>query len=312
MNMKKDFILYIKKFGLKLWIMQMMIMVFNKLNIFEKYKNKLRFQKNKVINKWLLKNYKDLIEKYKNLKEDLNKNYSNNIWIFWWQGLETAPEIVKASIESVRHNCPNYKINIITEENINDYYKIPQNILNKLQNKTITLTHLSDIIRMNLLNNYGGFWIDATIYLTKNPFIEKTFKNYYTIKFDAENDKTSISRGKWCGFFQGGSNPLYYKFMVEFFNTYWENEPIMIDYFLIDYAIELAYQNFPEVKKSFDSVPYNNLNIHELQSLLNETFDIKNFNKLKSVNDVHKLSYKLPIKDIYNTYYSYVIKNNKK
>ncbi len=307
MNLKNNPFLYIKSFGLYLWFIQIVIIILNKFNIFKLYKNNLRKKKNEIINKYLTKNYQHLINKYKKVR-DLPGKVSDNIWIFWWQGINNAPEIVKICIKSIKLYCKGYKINVITKNNIGEYYKIPKYISEKMKNNTISLTHLSDLLRFNLLKLYGGFWIDATIYLTNSPFIEKRFENFYTVKFQAESDQTSISKGKWCGFFQGGWNPIYYCFMVDFFNEYWKKEQLIIDYFLIDYAVNIAYNNISSVKRIFDKIPQNNENIHELQSLLNKPFNETEFSQLKKTNSVHKLSYKEKINYLKGSYINYILK----
>lgn len=40
---------------------------------------------------------------------------------------------------------------------------LPNFILKKFENGYISITHLSDIIRVLLLYNYGGLWIDSTV-----------------------------------------------------------------------------------------------------------------------------------------------------
>lgn len=301
--MKQRPFTYIKSFGLKLWLTQILILILNKFNIFITLKEKLTISKNKQIIIYLSKKYKYIIEKYNDYENKENK-YSNKIWVFWYQGIDNAPILIKKCIESIKKQCKDKEIIVITKENIEDYYKIPEYIKSKINNKQITLTHLSDILRMNLLKKYGGHWIDATIFLTDNPFKNDSFN---TIKFHT-NELTSISNGKWCGFFIGGKNQIFYNFMVDFFNEYWKEQIILIDYFLIDYTINIAYNNISTIKKEFDNVSYNNEKIHELQKKLNNKFDKKEFIKLTSKNIVNKLSYKeqINIEDTDN-FYNYII-----
>lgn len=293
--MKKQPIKYLKYFGLKLWLIEASILVLNKLNIFNRIKEKLIIIKKNIINKYLTKKYNNVISKYKNASIK-NEKYSNKIFIFWWQNLEKADEIIKIAINSIKKQCTNKEIIIITKENIDLYYKMPKFIKEKFDNGEITLTHFSDILRMNLLRKYGGFWMDATIFLTSKPKLNQEFT---TIKFHT-NEKTSISNGKWCGFYIGGKNQLFYEFMVDFFNEYWKNESIMIDYFLIDYIINIAYNNIELIKEKFDNVPFNNEEIHKLCNILNNEYNDTEWKKLTKNNYVHKLSYKKNI-----------IKNNK-
>lgn len=303
--MKDHPIKYIKSFGFKLWITQINILILNKINVFKSFKSKLSVSKNKQIKKYLEKKYSYVIKNYKNYNSKETPQ-SNNIWIFWWQGIDCAPEIVKNCINSIKKYLPNYNIVIITKDNVNKYYQIPDFIKNKLENKELTFTTFSDILRMNLLKTYGGFWMDATIYLTDDPFKEIDKNDFYTIKFHTD-EKTSISKGKWCGFFIGGNNQIFYEFMAEFFNEYFKKEKLLIDYFLIDYTVNIAYNNIETIKNKFDHVKYNNEQIHKLQSLLNNKFNDSEYKALLKTNCVHKLSFKTHIEEKEN-FYTKIIK----
>ena len=46
---------------------------------------------------------------------------SNKIWMCWWQGLDSAPEIVKACVESVRRNAGGREVIIITDKSIHNF-----------------------------------------------------------------------------------------------------------------------------------------------------------------------------------------------
>lgn len=66
---------------------------------------------------YMKKNFNDLIEKYKNIDDSESiKPENNQIWIFWWQRIENAPEIVKICYQSVLKYFKNGKITIITQE----------------------------------------------------------------------------------------------------------------------------------------------------------------------------------------------------
>lgn len=68
------------------------------------------------------------------------------------------PEIVKMCYRTqVKYaESNNTKIILLSKDNICDYINIPQVILDKVERKIITLTHFSDIIRIYLLEQYGG------------------------------------------------------------------------------------------------------------------------------------------------------------
>ena len=60
----------------------------------------------------------------------------------------------------------------------------------------------------------------------------------------------------------------------------------------LDYIIALAYEELPEFRIMFDSVPLNNPEIDSLQPLLNLPYDKKKFADLTKSTNFFKLTYK--------------------
>ena len=50
---------------------------------------------------------------------------------------------------------------------MNKYVHFPSFILNKLKKKCFSITHFSDLLRLELLIKYGGTWLDSTVLVTK-------------------------------------------------------------------------------------------------------------------------------------------------
>lgn len=246
---------------------------------------------------------------------DFNKNKSCNnnvIWIFWWQQIQNAPIIVKRCVQSIEHHANGHPIIIINKNNLDKYTNIPRYIYQDLYQHKITFTHFSDILRFNLLRNHGGLWIDSTVFCTSN--IRKKFSKFYT-SGGYSNPYNFYISSKWTGFLMGGNknNPLFI-FMDEFFRLYWKTHKYLIDYFLIDYALNYAYlYNIGGFKKYVNSIAYkNNPHLHDLQKVLNMPYNNKLFNKLKSNTKFFKLSYKMKFKNNKNTFYYKIVSNNKK
>ena len=85
----------------------------------------------------LEKKYKHFIDKYETRdKEHCESNY---IWIFWFQGIENAPTLVKKCIESVKKNFNNKNVMIITMENYNNFVSLPDYIIEKFKKKKINV-----------------------------------------------------------------------------------------------------------------------------------------------------------------------------
>jgi len=103
----------------------------------------------------------------------MTKSYLSNdkvpkiIWTYW--DTEEVPEIVKLSMKSWKKTSPNYFINLMNQKNIEEYVSLPENW------KNLPSYRQSDIIRLCLLEKYGGVWIDASTILLEDldKFISK-------------------------------------------------------------------------------------------------------------------------------------------
>src|SRR5699024_296166 len=120
-----------------------------------------------------LKIQKKLKRKYRHILEETPSNFksshvSKRVWVCWFQGLDDAPEIVKLCIDSIKENFKGYEVIILTEKCIREYVTFPEVIERRLEKGQITLTHLSDLLRVELLVKYGGIWIDSTVLITDN------------------------------------------------------------------------------------------------------------------------------------------------
>ncbi|OUN93894.1 hypothetical protein B5F98_10555 [Pseudoflavonifractor sp. An44] len=309
MSLVKKNLKYIQEFGLVLFILSGLVSIFG---IFKMWNVQyfVELWKRKKVKKYLENDIctHDIMQEViatEHSKDIVHK--SNAIWVFWYQGIECAPDIVKACIASIKENCKDYDVVILDKDNISNYYVPTRSIQQKLNDGRMSLTHFSDILRMNLLNSYGGRWIDATIFLTGDVFKDRRF---FTLKGDFDTKR--ISEGKWTGFFMGGENPYLYHFLTIAFNQYWEKHDMLIGYFLIDYLIDLAYCSNESIKACIDSVEKINGDIYFLQNNLNNILDDAKYQKFTTETMVHKLTYKTELIEntdsIYNKYIKIHIK----
>lgn len=216
------------------------------------------------------------------------------VWVCWWQGVEQAPIIVQECIRSQKKYLDEeiYDYIIITNENLMSYLSIPDYILQKVSDGKITLTHFSDIIRSALLFEYGGVWLDATLYMTDQIPSETISLNLFSNRKKAF-DKSLVSQGRWSAYFWiCKKNHELFQFLRDFFYIYWENNNTLIDYFLIDYAVAWAYENIDRIRTDIDAIPYNNPEIFKLFRLLKTTYSETEYMELCKDNYIHKLSYK--------------------
>ena len=256
---------------------------------------------------FLQEKYSDLIKKYSQAVIDEKncppvKDYQ--IYFCWLQGEENLPPIVRCCYNSLKQNAGRYKIVFIDEKNFSKYVDIAPHIMEKFRAGKITRTHFSDILRVNLLERHGGLWLDSTVLVTE-PLERYKFlleKYFFTQRFYKEKNcrnawAENISFGRWASFIQGTTvrhNPLF-AFEKEFFNEYTRDFDEFIHYVLLDFAIDLAYENIPVAKKMIDDVPFNNSGFTFVCDYRNFPYAARPFDKIFKDTFLYYLSWKFPL-----------------
>ena len=149
------------------------------------------------------------------MNPDIQNNQNNTKDIIWmyWETLpgKKKPGYIDLCINSVKHNCGNC-FNIIVLDN-NSIKKYLSDIDDKKLIK-LNLPQKVDYYRYNLLEKYGGIWIDADILVIKCicPFYKKLETNDY-VGFGCGHDMNTCSQTLY-----GYSRPLNW-FMISKKNT---------------------------------------------------------------------------------------------
>lgn len=244
----------------------------------------------------------------KGVKKDVP---SDTIWVFWWQGEESMPEVVSVCYKKLIKYSNSHPVTLLTSSNINDYLDIPDVILKKI-GKELTFTAFSDYVRLNLLAIYGGLWIDSTFYLTKP--IDTDIFNYpfFSIK-NEPNDNQYVCKYRWAvNFMYVAQNSLYMRNIRNMFATYWETHNVSMDYLLMDYCFELESRLNSDFNEMLNNLPITNIDSHEIRINFNEPFNANKWKKWLSTTTCFKLSYKGELKknvDGELTFYGYVVDN---
>jgi hypothetical protein len=241
----------------------------------------------------LKKKYLYIIGKYRDSCPAGNVSFiekTSPVWVCWWQGEADMPDVVRICYESICRNSGSHPVKLVTKENYTEYVHLPDYIIEKANSGIITITHLSDILRMNLLYEYGGYWMDATILLTKTLLEEKNIE-FFTTR--TVSNLFYVADSRLAMFLIGGSRYcLFFDFTRTFLHEYWKRENVMIDYFLIDYITALAYDNIPAIKELIDRNGCYMPNIFDTAFVLNKPFEDDKFNRICRNAYFHKLSWK--------------------
>ena len=246
----------------------------------------IKSRRKEAIYNWLVRKYKKLINDYKFKDIKIGKN-QKVIWCLWWQGLDKAPALVKKCIKSIEKNKGDYDVVIITKNNYKEFADIPFDIISKLNKRIITITHFSDILRAHLLATHGGIWVDATMFFyddVTSYFNDSTFNSCACLSDDTHPDYT--------GFFMGGKPNRLFMFLYDFLVQYNRDYRKLINYFLIDYAILIAYRNFNDCKEYIDGVSIKNTSIFDLNRMFSKVYNKDTYDRLLEESKFFKLTYK--------------------
>lgn len=222
------------------------------------------------------------------------------VWCCWWQGEAQMPELVKLCHARLKQVLPEEKaeLHLITLDNYRDYVQLPEHIIEKFEKKIITMTTMSDVLRFALLEKYGGYWLDATVF-----FSGEIPEEYFSGKFYCQRmvgntayTRREACRGNWCGFSMAGPrNSIVFRFMSQAFSIWWERFDTIIDYVLIDYLLWSGFKAVPAIHDVIDSVPDNNEDIFEMYQVLNQPYSQELLARLTQRNVMHKLTYKMDL-----------------
>ncbi len=180
---------------------------------------------------------------------------------------------------------------ILTKENLSQYCSIPDRIYQKLENGIITLTHFSDIVRVTILADRGGLWLDATIFATDD--FSYTFNiPFWSIKRPGISHKF-VPRGRWAIYaISAEQNSIIFYLMKELFSLYWNRYNCMVDYFLVDLFMDLLYACVEDVRMLIDGVQPNNSRVLDMQDCVEEPWTSELVAALSNETQLFKLSWK--------------------
>lgn len=225
------------------------------------------------------------------------------IWVCWLQGIESAPDIVKCCINSIRQNAEGI-LHIITYENYSSYVDIEKIIIEKHEAGLISKTHFSDILRLALLYKYGGIWMDATVLLMEfglPDFVYELPLFMYKIRTTMDEDYNDPRKfSSWLISAQK-SNPLI-GMTYEFLNYYWSIE-VSHPYYLMHYVIRMLWDKYDSTDKG--KLILYNCNCRILDKLLDKPYDMRLWESIKKEQLIQKLTYKRDFISR-NTFYGHI------
>jgi len=207
------------------------------------------------------------------------QNIEKIIWLYWAQGWENAPNIVRKCRESWEHHNPDWDIRCLDKDSLIKYYdiekwmpgpdpSIPKGLIpiykkihsifhstRLIKSRKIKIQAESDIIRINLLSQHGGIWADATLWCNKplNEWITPYTRNGF-FAFSSPGHTLEDGQKALCSLYfiiTSKENHIIKK-TNQLVYEYWSNHIYADEYFWINSLFNKGYNSDPIFREIWD------------------------------------------------------------
>ncbi|WP_417310503.1 capsular polysaccharide synthesis protein [Devosia sp.] len=155
--------------------------------------------------------------------------FPKTIWLYWAQGEDDAPELVKFCMRSWAAMNPDWDLNFVSDANASRFVSmagIPP---------TLRPAHKSDVLRVRLLAKYGGVWADATCLCTVplDRWLPVVMQSGFFAYSRPARDRMISS---W--FLASVPNGMITQRLEEATTRYWRSRKVAGHYFWLHYLFE--------------------------------------------------------------------------
>lgn len=235
------------------------------------------------------------------------KDFGNQkiIWQYWGQGVQdnSLPEVVKICFNSVDKHKDEFQVIRLDDTNYSEYIDFPEFVQEKVKSGQFKRTFFSDLLRLALLDTYGGVWLDATI-LQTGPLDSKLLElPYFMYQRDEKEENKKSWENSYSYYWGWGErfkvrvlNSIIYakqgneliNDMYQLMNYYWKTQTEIIDYFFF----QILYNELVTGKLASNRCPIiSDVYPHILQTKFNGVKNLMDFPKALTYTNTHKMSY---------------------
>ena len=162
-------------------------------------------------------------------------------------------------------------------------------IVRKWKEGVISNTHLSDLLRLELLIRYGGLWIDSTTYMTGTIPAYIDDSNFFVYR-NGWMDMEMINMGSWLIFSKYANNIILLETQGLLY-AYWKKYNYIKNYFLMHIFFRMVTDANPELWEQVPAI--NHIDSHLLMQELPKHYDENRCQQIMRLTPIHKLTYKV-------------------
>lgn len=265
--------------------------------------------------------FNDQLEKFK-LEPQQKFDDQKIIWQYWGQGIEAGalPPMVQLCFDSVDRYKQDYRVIRLDESNLHEYLDLPDFVKAKKNKSKFKIAFYSDLIRLALLDLYGGIWLDATIMLTA-PIPTSLLNLDY---FMYQRDPHLVDQSSWIAYdsdyfgWDAGHNVNVLNSVIiaqkgnhvihtclDLMLNFWKRVGHVPHYFFFQIMYhQLMNSGLLACPVMDDTLP------HLLQKNLTKPFDLELYQKILASSSIHKMYYINTVSS--GSFYEYLLEENKK
>lgn len=178
---------------------------------------------------------------------------AEKIYTIWLQGEKAAPPLVQACFRSVRRHCTQELV-VLDEKSLFDYISLPEMILAKRRRGRISHAHFADICRVELLHSHGGYWMDATDFVTAPIPAEITAQDFF-MYMTGQKVGSPYSFVQNC-FIRARKNAYLLEAWRAMILEYWRCESREFDYFMHQLLFKTMVTYDAKCRAYFNQMPH--------------------------------------------------------
>lgn len=243
------------------------------------------------------------------------------IWQYWAQGLDNLPEVARLCFASVDKFAGDHQVLRLTDQTVCDYVDFPEFVYQKRSLPTFRPAYFADLLRTALIKNYGGVWLDASVFLTDRLPQSYAEYDFFVFSRDPKSSYQAWGAGNadcyfnWSPEFKvnflksiifGKPNNTIATVMLDLLLYFWKNQTKVEHYFFYQILLNelkemrIVAFDFPIVD---DALP------HLLQMKLNDVFEQELYNQIIRDTSLHKLTLHKKFRERYKqkvTFFGYL------
>ncbi|MFC7527715.1 capsular polysaccharide synthesis protein [Actinoplanes sp. GCM10030250] len=216
------------------------------------------------------------------LAAPVTSTFDQPIFMYWAQGFTEAPPVVQACLAALKANNPGSRVHEITDANVRNYVDVPEDL-------ALDRRHFSDVLRLLLLEKFGGVWVDATCYVTEplRPRVDAALAGSGVFAFNYTGPFIS----NWFLAARPDSYVLHLWRAAAL--LWWELRGTAADNFLYHHIFEMLHHLDERFRLEWNTgTRLNSKPPHALQAVMFRPYDPDTYQMIVEGAFAHKLQYK--------------------